>query len=156
MIINLYSNISEPIVVDKTILSITSFEGVLRNESPISEPSIIIESDDVAVPDLIRANYAQIPEFGRYYYIQECTQIRNHLWQLDLKCDVLKSFQQFITLSMAIVDQTTDEGIERVNDYMSDDSFVTSVKDKTDIIQFPDGFSDSPYYILITAGGAAV
>ena len=40
---------------------------------------------------------------------------------------------------MAIVDQTTDEGIERVNDYMADDSFVTTVKDKTDIVQFPDG-----------------
>ena len=156
MTINLYSNVSEPTVVDKVIVSITSLEGVLRNESPISEPSILIECDDVAVSDLIRANYAQIPEFGRYYYIQECTQIRNHLWMLDLKCDVLKSFQQFILLSMAIVDQTTDEGIERVNEYMSDDSFVTTVKDKTDIIQFPDGFSSSPHYILITAGGTAV
>ena len=156
MTINLYSNVSEPTVVDKTIISITSLEGVLRNESPISEPSILIECDDVAVSDLIRANYAQIPEFGRYYYIQECTQIRNHLWMLDLKCDVLKSFQQFILFSMAIVDQTTDEGIERVNDYMADDSFVTTVKDKTDIIQFPDGFSSSPHYILITAGGTAV
>lgn len=156
MIINLYSNVSEPICIDKLIIPITSLEGVLRNESPISEPSIIIESDEVAVSDLIRANYAQIPEFGRYYYIQECTQIRNHLWRLDLKCDVLKSFQEFIVLSMAIVDQTTDQGIERINEYMPDDSFVTSVKDKTDIIQFPNGFSDSPYYILITAGGAAV
>lgn len=156
MTINLYSNVSEPTVVDKVIVSITSFEGVLRNESPISEPSILIECDDVAVSDLIRANYAQIPEFGRYYYIQECTQIRNHLWMLDLKCDVLKSFQQFILLSMAIVDQTTDEGIERVNEYMADDSFVTTVKDKTDIVQFPDGFSSSPHYILITAGGTAV
>lgn len=156
MTINLYSNVSEPTVVDKVIVSITSLEGVLRNESPISEPSILIECDDVAVSDLIRANYAQIPEFGRYYYIQECTQIRNHLWMLDLKCDVLKSFQQFILLSMAIVDQTTDEGIERVNEYMSDDSFVTTVKDKTDIVQFPDGFSNSPHYILITAGGTAV
>lgn len=156
MTINLYSNVSEPIIVDKVIISITSLEGALRNESPISEPTILIECDDVAVSNLIRANYAQIPEFGRYYYIQECTQIRNHLWMLDLKCDVLKSFQQFILLSMAIVDQTTDEGIERVNDYMADDSFVTTVKDKTDIVQFPDGFSSSPHYILITAGGTAV
>jgi len=153
MTIELKVSISEPNVLQKTIVDVTSLEGSLRNDSPISNPSILIESDAVAIGDVVRANYAYIPEFGRYYYIRECTQIRNHLWKLDMVCDVLMSFAAGIKASMAIVQETTVEGNERVNNYVSNDSFARLVKDKTDIIQFPGGFEDSPFFILITAGG---
>jgi len=153
MTIELKVSISEPNVLQKTIVDVTSLEGSLRNDSPISNPSILIESDAVAIGDVVRANYAYIPEFGRYYYIRECTQIRNHLWKLDMVCDVLMSFATGIKASMAIVQETTVEGNERVNNYVSNDSFARLVKDKTDIIQFPSGFEDSPFFILITAGG---
>jgi len=153
MTIELKVSISEPNVLQKTIVDVTSLEGSLRNDSPISNPSILIESDAVAIGDVVRANYAYIPEFGRYYYIRECTQIRNHLWKLDMVCDVLMSFATGIKASMAIVQETTVEGNDRVNNYVSNDSFARLVKDKTDIIQFPSGFEDSPFFILITAGG---
>lgn len=153
MTIELKVSISEPNVLQKTIVDVTSLEGSLRNDSPISNPSILIESDAVAIGDVVRANYVYIPEFGRYYYIRECTQIRNHLWKLDMVCDVLMSFATGIKASMAIVQETTVEGNDRVNNYVSNDSFARLVKDKTDIIQFPSGFGDSPFFILITAGG---
>lgn len=153
MVIQLKVSISEPNVLQKTIVDVVSLEGSLRNDSPISNPSILIETDSVAIGDIVRANYAYIPEFGRYYYIRECTQIRNHLWKVDMVCDVLMSFATGIRASMAIIQETMLEGNERVNQYVANDSFARLVKDKTDIIQFPDGFEDDPYFILITAGG---
>lgn len=153
MLIQLMSSISEPHVLNKVISIITTLEGTLRNESPVSNPSILVETDDLAVGSTVRANYACIPDFGRYYFIKEVTHVRNHLWMLDLKCDVLMSFSTGIKASMVLIEQTSDVGTERINDYMTSDSFMTTVKDKTDIIQFPDGFTDTPYFILITAGG---
>lgn len=153
MLIQLMSSVSEPHALNKVLSTITTLEGTLRNESPISNPSILIETDDLAVGSTVRANYACIPDFGRYYFIKEVTHIRNHLWMLDLKCDVLMSFATGIKASMVLIEQTTEPGNARVNDYMASDSYAVTVKDKTDIIQFPDGFADAPYFILITAGG---
>lgn len=145
--------VSEPNVVDKTLVSVMSLEGTLRNESPISNPSILVETNDLSVGDLVRANYAYIPEFGRYYYLKEVTHYRNFLWVVDMKCDVLMSFADGIRASSALIEETTTPGVERVNDYVRNDAYQTLVKDKTDIVEFPDGFSDAPYFILITAGG---
>ena len=145
--------VSEPNVIDKTLVSVMTLEGTLRNDSPISNPSILVETNGLSVGDLVRANYAYIPEFGRYYYLKEVTHLRNMLWTVDMKCDVLMSFADGIKASTALIEETTTPGVERVNDYVRNDSYQTLLKDKTDIIDFPVGFVDDPYFILITAGG---
>ena len=153
MIIVLQTTASEPQVLEKDVTAVLRLEGTLRNESSVSNPSVLIEGNGVLSGDFFRANYAWIPDFSRYYYIKECTQIRNNLWQIDLVCDVLMSFATGIKASMAIVQETTLEGDQRVNQYVANDSFARLVKDKTDIIQFPSGFDNDPFFILITAGG---
>lgn len=150
MIIDFMLNSAEPKVLEKNPISIVQIEGALRNDSPISAPSILVEDADDFVTS---ANYAHIQEFGRYYYIKEITHLRNKLWIVDMVCDVLMSFSSSIKFSMALIESTTNEGELRVNRYMSSDSFATTVKHKTDIIQFPSGFASDPYFILITAGG---
>ena len=145
--------ISEPNVLNKVLVDVAIAEGTLRNESPISNPSIIVERNAVKLGELFNANYAHIPEFHRYYYITEVTQIREGIWRVDMRCDPLMSFATGIKASMVLVEETTEAGIANVNNYMANDSFVNLVKDKTDIVQFPEGFNDSPYFILITAGG---
>lgn len=153
MIIELKTCTSEPHAVHKTLASLMDLEGFLREESPISNPSIMIESTLPIASNIVQANYAYIPAFARYYYITEITHIRTHLWRLDMKCDVLMSFASSIGESTAIVEETSLVGQQRSNEYVPNDSFATLVKDKTDIIQFSNGFSDTPYFILITAGG---
>lgn len=151
MNITFMTNISEPRVVQKTVVSIFTITGTLRNDSPISKPSILVEGNNVATTPLL--NYAYIPDFNRYYYVKEITHQRNNLWIVDMVCDVLMSFSSSIMTSMALVEETTVDGAERINHYMKSDSFVNVVKDKTDIITFPNAFGDQPYFILITAGG---
>ena len=73
MTINFKVAVSEPNVLQKVLIDTVSLEGTLRNESPVSNPSILLETESIAIGDLVRSNYAYIPEFGRYYYIRECT-----------------------------------------------------------------------------------
>ena len=150
MTIDFYFSLSEPVELNKVLQSSFSIEGTLRNDSPVSNPSIFVELTD---PALLRVNYARIPDFNRYYYIKEITHVREKLWQVDMKCDVLMSFKDGIRISTAIVESNSLPGIQDKNKYMPSDSYQTLVKKKTDIIQFESGFNDLPYFILITAGG---
>lgn len=148
MNIVLYLNASEPNVVAKVITVVATLTGSLREPSSVTNPVIRIEMGNP-----VEANYVHIPDFNRYYYIDDIVSLRTNLWELHLKVDVLMSFASSIKNSLAVVEETSLEGDERVNSYVSNDSFARLVKDKTDIIQFPDGFNEQPYFILITAGG---
>lgn len=147
MTIELYVNTSEPTVVDKMIVLSTTLSGYLRDNSSVTNPIIRIEHENP-----ISCNYALIPEFGRYYYVDDIVSMRTNLWELHLRVDVLMSFKTDIRNSQVIVEETSSES-SGGNNYLTNDAFVAQVKHKTDIIQFPQGFGDSPYYILITAGG---
>ena len=146
MTITLYYNHSESNVINKDKASARVFTGTLREETSITNPIFIIESDET----IINYNYAYIPDFSRYYFITDITSVRNGLWRITLRCDVLESFADDILSSSCVIDHSTNVG---TNDYLNSDTWVSTVKDKTDIISFSSGLSDSGEYILITAGG---
>lgn len=150
MVIQLFISESEPNVLNKVITGVGAITGQLRNDSNVSNPDILI-SGDLIQSNILTANYALIPEFNnRYYYIHELKSIRQNIWLLSLKCDVLMSFKEAIKNSTAIISETASTGI---NNYLENDVWVSMVKDFTEIINFPDGFPDTGEYILITAGG---
>lgn len=63
--------------------------------------------------------------------------------------DVLESFKTGLENIDIIVADSTDNG----NDYLPGPQWKTNVKDKTDIVNFPNGLLESGEFILITAGG---
>lgn len=94
MVIKLYSNNSDTNRVDKTsfIVEKMTLNGTLREETSVMNPSIIVSSDS----SILNSNYAYIELFKRYYFITNITSIRNGLWRIDLRCDVLMSFKDEI------------------------------------------------------------
>ena len=144
--ITLYYNHSENNVINKDIASAHLFSGTLKDETSITNPVIMIESDAT----IINYNYARIPDFARYYFITDITSVRYGLWRVTMRCDVLESFADDILASTCILDHSTDTG---TNEYLNSETWVSTVRDKTDIIKFSGGLSDSGEYILITAGG---
>ena len=115
----LYNNHSESNKLNKTLIKIIELEGVLREPTSLTTPNITIELnpqllDDNYVVDnnqayvkyneefvswdyfiyhnVLSANYCYIPYFNRYYYVEEIISVRNNLWQIVLKVDVLMSF----------------------------------------------------------------
>ena len=98
-----------------------TLEGVLKEGTSLLNPSILIEStnyDKVVNDSNIRVgylnngvfrnitynqlerlfdyNYAYIPDFKRYYFITDISSFRTNLWRIDMKVDVLKTYEHDI------------------------------------------------------------
>lgn len=145
MNIILYNNVSERIAVNKTLENEVTLTGTLRDETDIRKPTILI-----TYVGILDRNYAYIPDFGRYYYIDDIVSVRTGIWRVSMVCDVLMSFKDDILASPAVIDHTEETSI---TEYMDSAIWQTLVKTKTDILNFPNGLLETGEYILITAGG---
>lgn len=144
MIINFYRNLSDPDTLNKDLTALFELSGTLRDECDVENPVILIENNG-----MISANYCYIPDFGRYYYIENQTIVRNDLVRLTLKVDVLYTYRNEISSLNVIINNSSDNN----DNYLSSELWVAKVKTSTDVLNFPDGFNDSGEFILITAGG---
>lgn len=146
MNIYLYKNRSEKEKLEKILASEEELYGFLRDESSVIEPVFKVETD----LDLSRYNYAEIPAFHRYYYVTDMIVLRTGLWELHLAVDVLMSFRSDIYALDVILSDSETSG---ANNYLSGEQWRSTVKTKTDILNFSNGLLDTGEYILITAGG---
>lgn len=149
MDIILHVNSSERQAINKSLDSGTTLTGSLRNESSVINPSFIIEYENPS-----SFNYCYISDFGRYYFITNITAIRTGIWKIDCSVDVLMSFQTEI-LNLDVIVSDLSIGESPTETYMQGEQWATTVKNKTDIINFPSGLLDDGEYILITSGGIA-
>lgn len=147
MEIILYTTGSERHAIQKNLQNAIEFVGSLRGESSVVSPTILIEMTNPS-----QYNYCFIPEFNRYYFITDITSVRTNLWRISCSVDVLMSYQAQLLNLDVVVGADTSPDKEK---YMSGDDWMTTVKTKTDVINFPNGLLDSGEYILITSGGVA-
>lgn len=145
MEITLCINTSEKSKIGKNLTSMNVFSGTLREETSVTTPVVLMELENPS-----GYNYAYIPEFGRYYFIRDMVSVRNGLWRVSMQVDVLESFKKYIRDLDVILSDSENIGAEN---YLSGNVWKTKVKEKTDIINFPSGLSETGYFILITAGG---
>lgn len=145
MVIKLYYNTSDNRCINKTLLSEFSITGNLKEETSLISPVISIKNTEV-----LRYNYAYIPDFKRYYYIINIESVRNELWRLHLQVDPLMSFRGDILSLKVVVNKQSDDS--NGDEYIDDGSLVTDNLMFKNIYNFPSGFNDTGEYILITAG----
>ena len=150
MQINLFTYNKERNRVNKTDYLFNRFalDGYLKTNTSIIDPVIVIEKSN---PALYGYNYLYIPDFKRYYYINDIKQIRNNLWQISAHVDTLFSFMNDIVQNKAIIEKT--ESITESNMYLNDGSFVTDSRKYNEVLPFSNGLSLNGSYILICAGG---
>lgn len=150
MEIVLYVNGSERQAINKNLQSALNLTGALRGESSVINPSFLIE-----VSNPSQYNYCFIPDFNRYYFISNITSVRTDIWRIDCSVDVLMSFRTQI-LNLDVVVNHASIGDRDSPTYVDDSNiWRTTVKTKTDVINFPSGLLDDGEYILITSGGVA-
>lgn len=125
-----------------------TFDFVFKDRSSLFNPVIILQ----ATEDISIYNYAYIPEWGRYYFLdpKNVNVIGANRYEITLNCDSLTTFADQIIGIPCIIDRTENYGGSR---YIPSEAFVANCKHKTDIIQFPSGLLDNGEFILITAGG---
>lgn len=145
MEITLCINNSEKNKLGKSLSSLNIFSGSLKDETSVTNPVVLMELENPT-----GYNYAYIPEFGRYYFIDDMISVRTGLWKISMKVDVLESFKNYIRGISVILSDSTDTGKEL---YLMGKVWKTKIKELTNIINFPSGLSDNGYFILITAGG---
>ena len=144
MDIVLMSNSSEKNKIGKTLTTVATLSGSIKESSSILKPVILIEYSDPTA-----FNYAYIEDFGRYYFVNDVVVVRNDLLRISLTVDVLESFKTGILAQNVIVDNSSND----YDLYLPDENLLTLVKTKTDIINFSSGLLESGEFILITAGG---
>lgn len=149
MNIILYQTISERERINKDLSSALSLSGALRGECSVTNPSFNIE-----VTNPSDYNYCYIQDFGRYYYITNIVSVRTNIWRIDCDVDVLMSFKDAI-LNLDVIVSDISLGESPVSTYYSGEQWASTVRTKTDIINFPNGLLDNGEYILITSGGVA-
>ena len=145
MVIVLGTIADEANKLNKTINNTVNINGTLRQETSVINPSVLIEAENLS-----GFNYMYIYEFGRYYFITDIVSVRNGLWRVTGKVDVLMSFKDGIETCPIILANTETTLLDK---YMSGEMWKTQVKSKTDIINFPSGLNNTGEYILITSGG---
>lgn len=146
MVIDLYINSSENNRVSKVLSNKFEMSGTLRGETNVVNPEILIEHANPT-----GYNYAYIPEFNRYYFINEFTAVRNGLWRVRLAVDVLETYKAQIKQMPAIIDKQQNKG--NSNLYLNDGSYVIDSRSYNTILNFSGGFNNAGEFILITAGG---
>ena len=124
MELRLYKNISEQNKINKTLKNELVLTGTLRETTSIIKPSITIEISNPTV-----YNYVYIPQFKRYYYINNIISQRNNIWTLELNVDVLMSYQSgILSLKANVARQEND-----FNEWYADEKILTTSKRRVHI-----------------------
>lgn len=121
-----------------------SCSGVLRDESSVVDPVILIEYTNP-----VAANYAYIAEFRRYYYIRNWEAVRSGLWRCTMHTDVLKTFSEGILGSPCVVSKSSN----RFNLYLNDNDYKIKQNDLISTQAFPNGFDIGNIRFVLTLLG---
>ena len=115
-----YKSTAEKNRMDKSayLTEIIQSTGTLRRATSIISPEF--EFIYNKVPDF---NYVYIPNFSRYYFIDNIVSLRNNVWTLSLSVDVLMSFKEQIKECDGFIARNEFE----FNDYLIDNRRSTQV-----------------------------
>lgn len=141
----LYNNSSPVNAMDKSLSSIATLTGNLREESELINPTILVERSSMS-----GVNYAQIPEFDRYYFVERIESVRTNLWRLTLHVDVLYTYRAAIRRNRALIYRQQN----RFDLMLDDGIFRCKQNPRIYRYEFPNGL-DNFNYVLITAGGSS-
>lgn len=142
MIIRLFQNNSDANVVQKSITLKAELTGTLRDDCSIIDPIVKIEG--IAASDLKYINYAEIPDFGRYYYVKNII-LKGKLFECHMHIDVLNTYKDQIKPIPAIIARQ-----QEVNNVMLTDGLIKTYADPNiEIRRSSGGFTDYQYIFCV-------
>ena len=147
MTLTLYTCTSDANKVQKDLTEIASLTGTLKDAVSILNPTILIESDNAEL--FTTCNYAYIPEFGRYYFVNNITIQRQGLYQLTMRVDVLQTYAAYILSLEAVISRQEFE----YNLYLNDPCFKVEQRTKHKIKNFPNSFTAAEFVLAVAGAG---
>ena len=146
--VTLYNNTSDSNVLSKTITQVATLQCALKDATELMNPVLIIAGDTIET----NVNYVYIPDLERYYFVRNKRQVTANRLELDLHVDVLMSFPDVIANSQGYVLNSASKPWE----YIDSPNWVRDLRQRTDTVEFANGFNESPEYILMTVGGGGI
>lgn len=144
MQLDLYTISDDPRVVDKTVgTAVATLSGDPRTPVTVTGGQFTVES----TTDLSGVNYAYISDFGRYYFVEAINALRNNIYVLTLRVDVLMSFATEIKGLTGTIDR--NEGI--ADAYLTDAKYISKTYRQITTKAFPNSMT-SDNIILMTIG----
>lgn len=147
MTLAIYENRSDERKMNKDIIQIATYEGTLRDESSITNPTILMEGQYTINAQNTNMNYMYLPDFRRYYYITDIIQKRANIYEIRARVDVLMSFKNEIGDCLGIMAKNKD----RWNLYLDDGSLKVYQNKTLKTVEFPSGFNTAQM-VLTMAG----
>lgn len=157
--VTFYNNKAEANRVDKTgyLTAYAPISGTLKEKTSIINPTITF-----AMSNVPEVNYAYIPVFNRYYFIENISSVRNGLWEISFKCDVLMSYKDKILEQTALVARNEHDYSMRLRD----DKLICGSRPHIYTVPFTKGSSvdigliqdsssvsqNTPFFVLTTFG----
>ena len=142
--VKLYHTKSPKTYFDKSLTSIGTYSCVLKENTSVSDPTIIIQTSD----NIFTANYMVIEAFGRRYFIKDKISIGNNRYEIPAHVDVLSSFKSGILANSAVIRRQQNI----YNLYLDDPDFQVYNYEIIKCIQFAPSadFSKTLQYVIVT------
>ena len=86
-------------VINKTKQLVSTMTINLKRDVNISSPVLILTNDSPT--GFHGVNYAEIPDLGRFYFVDDIRSLSNKIWELSLSCDVIETYKADILASKA-------------------------------------------------------
>lgn len=145
MELNLYVVNDGDNVINKTLTEKLSININLKRDVNITSPEIVLLKNNIK--PFSEYNYAEIPELGRFYFIDSVTNINNRMESLLLRCDVIETYKAEILASNARFMRKLKSG-DYINSQIDYSVVKTMTKINSDI-----GFDSGTTMILTSIGG---
>lgn len=142
--ITLQRNNSEPIRLTKSITTISTVSGTLKEGTSIIDPVIKIQCD---LSDVVGCNYMSIPTFGRSYFVQDIRSVSHNIVEFSCHVDVLSTYAAGIRSNQGIV--KSQENLWNL--YLNDGSLKVYQDPYVITKSFPSGFTTQEF-VLAVAG----
>ena len=133
---------SEKRALTKSVSTVVSVTGTLRNESSVINPSILVQA---SAGTLAGCNYMEIPTFNRKYFITDVVAVSDKLSMVSGHCDVLSTYASQIRQNQAILSRSANNW----NLYLNDSSFKVTNKTRVNCLKFPDEFTKESSIIMV-------
>ena len=124
--------------ISKSISYAKTITGTLKDGSDVVNPSILVEQ---TVTDVCGYNYAYIPEFKRYYFINNVSSFRNTLTVISMTVDVLKTYESTILNSLCIITRSGKSADAIYS--LPDDRYPVKQSETTHVIAYPELYSNT-------------
>lgn len=133
--------------IGKTLSEGLNFNVTLKEGTSILRPVLLLASTSQA--PITGYNYMYIPDFGRYYFIDDVRSIHNNMWEVSAHVDVLETYKTAILANSAVIKRQENN----YNLYLNDPEFKVYNGERIQTLKFPStGFNKQLSYVLVVNG----